>query len=113
MVQLKKVPDYSGSSFNPEKIADDSTPEPSEERRQLLKSLAEKWNRIFCTNEVALAEEICSPDVKVHNLLVSEQTTGLDAWKQSLSGMFKGEICTGKWHVAGFSHLFLLAEAGI
>lgn len=91
--KLKKVPDYSGSSFNPEKIAEDKSPEPSEERRQLLKSLAGDWNKIFCTNEVALAEKICSPDIKVHNLLVSEQTTGLDAWKKSLAGMFKEWEC--------------------
>lgn len=91
--KLKKVPEYSGSSFNPEKLADDKSPEPSEERRQLLKSAASDWNKLFCTNEVSIADKICSPDIKVHNLLVSEQTTGLDAWKSSLAGMFKEWEC--------------------
>jgi len=45
-VQLRKVPDYNNSSFNPEKLEDDKSPEPSEERRQLLKSAASDWNKV-------------------------------------------------------------------
>jgi hypothetical protein len=91
--KLKNVPEYSGSSFNPEKLADDESPEPSEERRQLLKSAASDWNKLFCTNEVAIADKICSPSIKVHNLLVSQETDGLQAWKDSLAAMFKEWEC--------------------
>ena len=46
---------------------------------------------MFCDNDISKAEKICDPNVKVHNLLVSDQTDGLDAWKKSLAGIFKGE----------------------
>lgn len=47
--------------------------------------------QIFSTNDVSKAEEICDPNIKVHNLLVSDETVGLDAWKDSLKNIFKGE----------------------
>jgi hypothetical protein len=45
---------------------------------------------MFCDNDISKAEKICDPNIKVHQLLVSQQTDGLDAWKESLAGIFKG-----------------------
>lgn len=45
---------------------------------------------MFCDNDLSKADKICDPDIKVHNLLVSEQTDGLDAWKKNLGEIFKG-----------------------
>ena len=44
---------------------------------------------MFTDNDVSKAEEICDPNVKVHNLLVSQESTGLDAWKGQLSKIFE------------------------
>lgn len=46
---------------------------------------------MFCENDVSKAEKICDPNVKVHNLLVSDETDGLDSWKKGLANLFKGE----------------------
>lgn len=47
---------------------------------------------MFCENDVSKAEKICDPNVKVHNLLTSDETKGLDNWKKGLAEIFKGEI---------------------
>ena len=46
---------------------------------------------MFTTNDVNLADKICDPKIQVHNLLTSDQTDGVEAWKKSLAGIFKGE----------------------
>lgn len=46
---------------------------------------------MFCTNDVSVAEKICDPDIKVHTLLVSQETKGLGEFKKSLARIFEGE----------------------
>ena len=46
--------------------------------------------QMFTDNDVSKAEEICDPNVKVHNLLVSSESQSLEEWKKSLSHIFKG-----------------------
>ena len=45
---------------------------------------------MFCNNDVKIADKICDPKIKVHNLLTSDETDGLDSWKDSLAKIFKG-----------------------
>ena len=47
---------------------------------------------MFTDNDVSKAEEICDPNVKVHNLLVSSESQSLEEWKKSLSHIFKGNL---------------------
>ena len=46
--------------------------------------------QMFTNNDVNLADKICDPNIKVHNLLTSDQTDGVDSWKKSLASIFKG-----------------------
>lgn len=46
---------------------------------------------MFTEGDVSKADEVCDPNVKVHSLLVSSETKGLDAWKNSLKGIFDGK----------------------
>ena len=48
--------------------------------------------QMFTDNDVSKAEEICDPDVKVHNILVSSESQSLEEWKKSLSHIFKGNL---------------------
>ena len=48
--------------------------------------------QMFCTNDVSVAEKICDPDIKVHTLLVSQETQGLGDFKKSLASIFEGEL---------------------
>ena len=45
---------------------------------------------MFCTNDVSVAEKICDPNIKVHNLLLSQETDGLEDFKKSLADLFSG-----------------------
>ena len=45
---------------------------------------------MFCTNDVSVAEKICDPKIKVHNLLLSQETDGIEDFKKSLADIFKG-----------------------
>ena len=45
VVQLKKVPDYHGSSFNPEEVGNNDI-EPSPERAQHHEHYASLWNKV-------------------------------------------------------------------
>ncbi len=46
--------------------------------------------QMFSNNDIKIADKICDPNIKVHNLLTSDQTDGLDSWKESLASIFKG-----------------------
>lgn len=45
---------------------------------------------MFCTNDVSVAEKICDPKIKVHNLLLSQETDGIEDFKKSLADIFSG-----------------------
>ena len=45
---------------------------------------------MFCTNDVSVAEKICDPKIKVHNLLLSQETDGIEDFKKSLKDIFSG-----------------------
>jgi ketosteroid isomerase-like protein len=95
--KLKKVPDYHSTSFNAENVNNDEI-KPTAENAKKHEEYASAWNKIFSTNDVSKAEEICDPNIKVHNLLVSDETVGLDAWKDSLKNIFKDWECTNNDH---------------
>ena len=46
--------------------------------------------QMFCTNDVSVAEKICDPKIKVHNLLLSQETDGIEDFKKSLADIFSG-----------------------
>lgn len=91
--KMQFVPDYKGSTFNPEWL-EKSEVKPSGDRIEFHKEFAEDWNQMFCKNDVSLAEKICDPNIKVHNLLLSQETSGLDDFKKSLSDIFSDWECT-------------------
>lgn len=54
---MKKVPDYAGSSFNPEKLPNDDL-EPSAERAKMHEEYAGYWN--------AVSYSVCIPENKIN-----------------------------------------------
>lgn len=49
-MQLKKVPDYKGSTFNPE-VLPNKDHEPTAERAQLHEEYAHMWNNVSLCNQ--------------------------------------------------------------
>lgn len=95
--KLKKVPDYSGSSFNPEKLGNDDL-EPSSDRAKMHERFADLWSQQFTQNDISNAERILDPNVKIHQLLTSDETNGLEDWKKGLANIFKDWECKGHRH---------------
>ena len=44
-MQMKKIPDYNGSSFNPEKLGNENV-KPSHENAKKYEKAAELWNQV-------------------------------------------------------------------
>lgn len=90
--KMKNIPDYHGSSFNPynmKSTGDDIEPNP--DRAHMHEEAAAKWNQIWTESNPSIADEILTDDVKVHNLLTSDETTGKEEFKGKLKGIL------GEW----------------
>ena len=69
--------------------------------------------QMFCTNDVSVAEKICDPNIKVHNLLLSQETEGLADFKKDLAGIFEGKLSQlAMLPYGGSGHKFLRVAEG-